>query len=366
MLDSRQNPGPLRRVSPRPITLPYLGLAAALLGGCLLPSFEAVEGAESNHTAIMACGVPDKLGASCGSCIAASCCDEAQTCNGDATCRADMTALISPMAEFSDAFEPLLECMQENCDSQCNVTWGCLDRYRIPAPDGPTYPVTVQLVDFADPRVPVRDVDVEACNGVSCDTGSRAKVAGASGEAVLDLPSGFDGYFAFTGGSREGEPYVPATVKWSAPIYRHYPFAHFMMRETDLLRLAEYSQYHVDQPEPFRSGRAHLVVRVQGCLPHRYLNNEGGLSAEAAGIRISAASVAGASQFFYTAGRNGAPDPSLTATTVDGIAGAFDMPTGNIRVFAHRVDTDEEVSSVAIPLFADELGYAFLLPRPRN
>ena len=344
-------------------------LANCLLPGCLLPSFEAVEEGQTGGAveARDVCELPTKLVNGCQLCIQRYCCDEANACAQDKTCRNDVNTLISPVAQFGETFGPLLECMHDSCDAACDVSWGCLGKYDWPEPTQDTITTEISFVDFADPSLPVNGVTVQACVNLSSDTGCRAKVEDADGQTELELPANFDGHFAFSGGERNEEPYLDATVRWSEPIYELAPFTHFMLRDSDLRRLALLSHYHPDDQTRFDASRAHLIVRTQTCLPHAYLNTERGLGAEAAGIVVQAEPNDGASRFFYTDRKGGGgPEPSLQFTTRDGIAGAFEMPVGLVRVTAIRKETGQVVATTPIPLSAGGLGFAYLLPTARR
>lgn len=344
-----------------------LSVCCALgLTACLLPSYEAID-AEPETTVTAACGDLSTLSTSCGNCIASQCCSEASTCSGDADCADHMAALITPLQSIHQDFEPLLQCMSTLCEQACNVTWGCLDRYSFSAP-ADTYDRTVLLSDFAN-ESPVDDVSVRACQGVSpdCSSGLQAEAISTNGVTTLaNLAPNFQGYFSFSGGSRDQEPYVDATVQWSEPVYRHADFTHFMLRESDLRSLAQLTGYHSTADEPFAADRGHLIVRVQGCLPFGYLNNPNTPRAEAANVVISASPNDGASRFYYTDLRTGGMiDTNLDATTKDGVAGAFELPAGLVTVVARRSDNGAEVARAGVRVEAGKLSYVYLLPRGR-
>ena len=121
-----------------------------------------------------------------------NCCDAAKACGKGSACGDDMVAMITPSATFSDDFVPLLGCMQEHCDDECGVSWGCIDDYDVAAADD-EYQVPVQIVDFAavPPRL-VPDVTTDACRSLDpgCDSGRVARASQQQERSARALVAG--------------------------------------------------------------------------------------------------------------------------------------------------------------------------------
>src|SRR5436305_596848 len=88
------------------------------LCGCILPSFEVAHmqnapdggaaGADAAPLAGEACGLSNKLHRDCDACIRENCCDLAKACAAGTACGDDLLKAITPVADFSTDFDPLL------------------------------------------------------------------------------------------------------------------------------------------------------------------------------------------------------------------------------------------------------------------
>ncbi len=357
-----------------------LGRACALLGcafvlgGCLLPSFKqspadagkakgtgadagaADAGADAAPLSGDACGLSDKLPGACDACIRENCCDLAKACGEGTDCGKDLLEPITPAADFSTDFDPLLGCMQTHCEQPCQVNWGCVDNYHWPTPDA-DLKVGVRVIDFAAvPDKPLPDVRVKACQPVdpSCTTGRVDEATtGDDGMVALTVQSSFNGLFDFSGGG-----YVDSNVQWSEPIYRVGGFTQYQLTNGALQVLAGI----VGVDTSFDPETGFLIFRVQGCLPMRYLNAPDLPRAEAPDVEVSFEPNDGASPIFYT-DPSGGVSVTLKATTRDGVGGAFNVPARPITV--HAVDTHSgmEVATGTVQIQPGVIGYVYLVAR---
>ncbi|MFI5309188.1 MAG: hypothetical protein ACHQ53_17665, partial [Polyangiales bacterium] len=287
------------------MSAPRTGLAlfcALALGGCLLPSYrqnppidagKSATGKSDAGTAASdaarpkgpACGLSAKLPPACDACVRENCCDLANACGEGTECGKDLLEPITPVADFSTDFDPLLGCMQGMCEQACQVNWGCVDKYRWPTP-AQDLNVDVTVIDFAAvPDKPLADVKVQACNAVdpSCGTGLVAEATtGKDGKVTLQVQPSFDGFFDFSGGG-----YLDSTVQWSEPFYRLTGFKQYQLTSDALAGLAVIVGLHQSADEPFNADAGHLIFRVEGCLPLRYLNADQLPRAEVADVKVS-------------------------------------------------------------------------------
>jgi hypothetical protein len=137
----------------KPRAVPWLCCCGLL--GCVLPSFEKIEIGEAQLWG-ETCGLSERLPQPCDVCIRDRCCDLAVACGEGTDCGADLLEPITPVAEFSAEFEPLLGCLQAECARECQVHWGCVGDYGWPA-EAPI-----------DPQVRTS----EACTGASMKASS--------------------------------------------------------------------------------------------------------------------------------------------------------------------------------------------------
>jgi hypothetical protein len=334
-----------------------LALYGCWLVGCVLPSFERVGTGEA-PLAGATCGLSERLPRACDGCIRERCCDLAAACGEGTECGADLLEPITPVAEFSAEFEPLLSCLQAECATECRVHWGCLDHYSWPAEE-PT-DQEVKVIEFLSAK-PIPDVDIKACNAsdptVSCRTGRAAEaVTDENGVAVLaQLPPTFDGVYRFA-----GSEYLPATARFTEPVHQVRGFQQFLLSDVDLAAFAITTGVHKTFDEAFEPDRGHMIVRVQNCLPVTYVDTP--LRATAPNVRIEFPETEGASQFFYTE-ESGEVSVSREYTSIFGFGGAFNFPPYNIAVRAVDVDTEQEVASGRAQIVAGGIAFLYLLPR---
>ena len=344
-------------------TIVSLICLASLWGaGCVLPDYEKVAlgggnaerddgGVDAGHTAVLLPGASDE----CRSCVVEQCASALGECGTD--CEA-LSLPIHPASVAPKSSDGLLQCMQEQCDDTCAVTWGCVDRYRWPASDQ-AYNMTMRVVDIVS-STPLSDVQVTACHSSdpSCSESSGlagAGVSDATGHAMLSVPSDYVGFFLFKG----SETYAPAAALWTQPAYRITEgFTQRMM----LWGVAEGLATATDST--LRREASHLIFRVQNCLPLRFLGGDQ-LHAEADDVTITfTPPAADSSRVFYT-GLGAAIDPTLTATSAVGgsFGGAFNLPSQTVTVIATH--QGQEVSRAAIPMRPGTIGYAYLVPNAR-
>jgi hypothetical protein len=341
-------------------------LAAIGAAGCVLPSYDEhganKTGADDAKSMLQgaACGLSNKLPTTCDACIRKHCCDLAKDCGSGTECGKDLLEPITPVAEFSTEFDPLLACMQDHCDEACEVSWGCVDDYKWPVPKQ-DLDVVVTVVDFAAvPDKPLADVDVQACEAVdaACQSGKVTSAkTGKDGKVELKLPHEFDGFFSFSGAG-----YTDSTVQWTEPAYRVSGFKQLQLQPEALAELAVIVHEHKKVDEPFDPDAGHLIFRAQNCLPMRYLEAQDSPRGQAAGVEVMFEPNDGASQIFYTQ-PNGGVSITLEATTSDGVGGAFDVPATNVDVHAVDAHSGKEVAGGSVRVRAGAIGYAYLVPR---
>jgi hypothetical protein len=358
-------------MAPR-LALITLASVATLLG-CALPGFEKVDSVEPEPNPGQmdsgmgmrargpGCGRSAELPVACDDCIREHCCDLAEACGEGTECGDDLLEPITPVADFSTDFDPLLGCMQRRCDAECEVNWGCVDNYEWPAASEPV-DLEVRVVDYADEEEgALADVTVMACDAVdpTCDSGRRAEgITGSDGKVLLsNLPGAFDGFYSFSGAD-----YMDATVQWSEPIHRVTGFTQYQLRPSDVKALALITGVHDSADDMFEPGRGHLIFRIQGCLPMRYLSTGEFPQAETAGVHISFAPNDGATQVFYTE-ETGGVSVNLDATTIDALGGAFNVAPRNLTVTAVDVATDREVARGVVNVRVGAIGYMYLVAR---
>jgi hypothetical protein len=345
----------------------FIAMLALGAAGCVLPEFKKVPtdavadgGAQDGGGASeAACGLSDKLPKTCAACIRHNCCSLAKDCGAGTACGADLLKPIAPTTQVSSDFDALLGCMQTQCDDACNVTWGCVDKYTWPVPTK-DYSFRVAVIDFAaEPTLPLPGVSVDACQSVdpTCKSGRTSHaVTDAKGDVTLTVPPAFDGFFSFSGGG-----YAPATTQWSEPIYRVANFTQFQLTSDALAALAVFAHVHKTITEPFDPNTGHVIFRVQGCLPVRYLDNTGLPHAEAADVKVTVSPNPDASRVFYT-DKSSSVALALDRTSSSGIGGAFSLPTGNLSVSAMDTKSGREVATGTVQVQAGGVAFMYMLP----
>ena len=332
-----------------------------LLGGCVLPDFEAGKLGELVPSGPV-CGLSNRLPQSCDACIRSQCCGLAQACGEGTACGDDLLEPITPVADYSTDFDELLGCMQNHCATECKVHWGCVDQYSWPEAEGPV-DQKVGVVDFASSN-PVAGATVRACEAsdptLNCRSGTIARaVTDDAGQARLrNLPRDFDDLYRF-----EAPGFLPATARFSEPMYRLGGFSQFEMSPLDLAWFALTTGVHDTLNEPFPADAGHIIVRVQSCLPLRYLDTE--LRATGPEVRIEYDEIEGASGFFYSE-PTGEVSTTRTETSVFGYGGAFNFPPHNIELRAIDTVSGSEVASGRVQVVTGGMGFLYLLPRSRK
>lgn len=342
--------------------------AALFTAGCVLPAFKKVPGTDAGPMTTStvpgkACGLSDKLPQTCDACIRKSCCDLAKACGSGTACGKDLLKPITPLATLSESFDPLLDCMQQNCDDACHVSWGCVDNYSWTTPQ-PSYDITVTVDDFAaEPPMPLPGVTVNACQSVdpACKSG---KVSGAvtddKGEAKLTLTSRFEGFFDFSGGG-----YTSSTAQFSEPLYQVAGFRQYQLTDGAIQFLAVTTGVHKTVDEKFDPSLGHIIFRAQNCLPPRYLDRDNPPHAEAAGVHVSVDPNENASPVFYT-DKSGGVSLSQDATSSTGLGGAFGFPAHNLTVTATDAATSRKVATGTVVVRPATIGFIYLVPSSKQ
>lgn len=348
------------------------GLLCSLLAmACVLPDYDVVTsndrerpdagsdsgptGATSSELAML---FPEAQ-PDCESCAKDSCSAERTSCGAD--CDAFRWP-VSPVWQVTDKADPYVRCLAQRCDSQCEVLWGCTDKYIVPEPDDAS--VTIRVTDAAMPGHEIEGIRVRACHDLdpSCQTDigqSSMAVTNAAGRAVLALPRSFSGYFLLEQAnvSDDGPDYLPMTVVWSEPLYKTEPILTVSVFKVGLVPAL------ASTAETVLPGKGHLVFKALNCLPQRYVDNRE-LNADAEGVIANYAPMGSGSRVYYT--RNGLKiSPPATETSYDGqgFGGAFNLSPGSVSVTG--VHDDVEVSNAVYTVRADTIGIVFLLPKAR-
>jgi hypothetical protein len=328
-----------------------------LSAACVLPEFKKVEPADASSG--KACGLSDKLPKGCNACIQESCCDLAKACGHGTACGRDLLEPITPAADFSEDFDPLLGCLQRFCDQACDVSWGCVGNYSVPAPMDP-YSIGVHVIDFAaDPEMSLPDVTVSACNSVdpACQSGKVvSQVTDGDGNVALSVTPSFDGFFSLSGGG-----YASSTVQWSEPLYRISGFTQYQLTDASIGALAVVTGVHQSFDQPFDPNVGHMIFRIQSCLPLRYLGNSDFPRAEASDVRVRFEPNDGATSVFYT-DKSGGVALALEATSSNGFGGAFNLPARNLSVTAVDSISDRTVATGTVVIRPGTVGFIYLVP----
>jgi hypothetical protein len=345
----------------RPDDLRIACATACLLIGCALPDFDTLKVGELLLQG-NACGLSSRLPASCDACIRAQCCELAEACGDGTACGEDLLEPITPVADYSTDFDEMLGCMQNHCATECKVHWGCVDDYTWPDLEGPI-DQDVGVVDFVSSN-PVEGATIIACSASdptpTCRAGRIAKaVTDDDGEARLrGLSPDFDDLYRF-----EAPGFLPSTARFTEPMHRVAGFTQFELGALDLAAFALATGVHSTLVEPFPANVGHVIVRVQSCLPLRYLNTN--LHATGPDVRIEFDAIDGASRFFYTE-PSGEVSASRTETSSDGYGGAFNFPPHNIELRAIDTISGSEVASGRVQIVTGGIGFLYLLPRSRQ
>ena len=343
-----------------------LACLGALATGCVLPSFERAEAGDAGPADVdsgpdpgPACGLSAELPDDCDRCVRLNCCELAEECGEGTACGDDLLEPVNPAADFSTDFDPLLGCMQRECNDACDVDFGCIGDYQWPTPTE-DLEVPVRVVDYAaEPDMPLVDFDVKACQGVdpACDSGLVDEAqTDADGIAELTVPPGFLGHFRVSGGE-----YADSIAQWSEPVQRVGGFTHYMLRPQDVQALAVVTGVHASFDEPFAPDTGHLIFRVQGCLPLRYLDGDRP-NAEVSGARVDFAPNDLGADVFYT-DDTGSVSLTLEATTSDGLGGVFEAPARNVTVTATDVNSGREIATASVRVKMGGIGLVYLAPR---
>ena len=340
-----------------------LGITGAAMS-CVLPDYQKVGRAPGN-TKVSDAG-PDAEGsgdgtalsgasADCKSCMAQNCSDAMAECGSDCE---KLTLPISPASVAPKTGDGFFQCMQDHCDSSCDLTWGCVGRYHWPTPSQ-AYNVTLRVIDIAASS-PLNQVQVTACQASdpSCSPSSGLLGAGTTdvgGHATFGVPKDFTGFFLFTA----GDEYMPATSLWTQPAYALTEG--FTQR---MLPWAVADGLAAGTETKLRREASHLIFRAQNCLPLHYLGGTM-LHAEADDVSVTyTPPLEDSSKVFYT-GVNGNVDPTLIGTTSAGssFGGAFNLPTRLVTVIASHAG--KEVSRAAIQMRPGTVGFVYLVPNSR-
>jgi hypothetical protein len=345
-----------------------IGLFALCGLGCVLPDFErsaadgGIEGV-SEKLPGKACGVSDQLPRDCDACIRKECCELAEACPAGSDCGKDLLHQITPVSEVSSDFEPLLGCMQSQCNAACKVDWGCVGEYSWPVPKD-EYGFDVSVVDFAaEPEMPLPGVTVAACQSVdpACESGRVSEaVTGKTGRVSLTVPQTFDGFFSFSGGD-----HAPSTAQWTEPVYRISDFTQYQLSEGALQALAAASGVHSTPQEQFDAKVGHMIFRVQNCVPQRFLHNLQPPRAEAADVQVSFGEQPGASRIFYV-DKSSNLSLTLEATSTQGVGGVFNLPARNLSVTATDAISGDEIADGTVVVRPGAIGFIYLLPKARQ
>jgi len=325
---------------------------ALVLHACVLPGFDVSGNEDYSGGVSSVSGGLSGASDECRQCDVERCQAKRDACG--AACD-DYTWPVSPVWSVSDAADEYVRCLAEQCETQCETRWGCVNNYSIPTPSESSYTVTIHLQDAATKSV--ADARVSACQSFlpSC-TGDGLASEGTTdkdGNVQLQLDQLFFGYFLIDTGGRA----APTTFKPSQPIYRVDREITVILLESDFWA-ATAGSLGLETIDPEGSN---LLFRANNCLPYRYTK---GLvtTALAAAEDVSVDYTAGAgSRVFYTSVSLGV-DPRATSTQPGGggFGGALDLTPGQVSVNARY--QDGLVGTAQLTLASGGLGFVLLFP----
>jgi hypothetical protein len=303
-----------------------------------------------------------ELPRACGACVAQHCCEQASACK-DGACGSDIDWPLSPLAEVSDNFDALARCMQEYCDSEdtCDVSWGCVGKYRWPALRE-EHPFNMRMFNFADANeTGLAGVTVKLCEASdpTCSEDSGFVSMGrtdSAGNADFIAPRGFNGYFLHEGGAA-----MPGVISWNRPVYNVVDgFTHQAFLPSSVSGLAVQLRLHSKVEDPFDPERGHLIIRIQSCLPLRYLDtiDPGGRAKD---VKFTFGPSQGATRIYYV-NDQATVDLNQDRTSIRGYAGAFEVTATNVSVTAEHAVTGKQVATGVVSIRAGSIGYMYLMP----
>jgi hypothetical protein len=340
-------------------------LGCSLLCSCVLPSYQIIGTANKDagtelDAAPATSSRSDALAsapAECGACAAEACAEERDACGDDC---ASMPWPISPAWKPAADSAAFVKCLVNKCDPQCNVSWGCVDKYAWTQPTE-AYTVSIQLGNAFN-QAPDVKARVTACQagdpGCSVGTGKEGStLTDENGVATLTLDPDFIGYFLI----EPSDPkYYAMTMLWSMPTYRvERRFWVNLFERTWLDAMADSLKVKKDDE---KSG--HVIFRAENCLPIDYLGDQDG-NAEAEGVKVaySPSGLDSTGVFYTTIGLM--VDALLQATQAKGRAygGALNLPPGSLTLVGSHGDKD--VTRATLRIRPNTLALVHLVPDGR-
>jgi hypothetical protein len=340
--------------------------------GCVLPDFKRVDsdlgastradsgaaGAKAHEDAgvIGDLNSPNGLpGASvaCNSCARTNCTQAWDDCGADC---GKLKLPMSPAQDPPETVDAFLECLVEQCDDTCDVSWGCTSHYTWPNVTD-AYDVTLRAITLVA-GTSLQDLQVSACQNSDpgCSEGSGLTGAGVTdvnGRGTVTIPFSFFGFFLLSGNGDS----MPTSVFWSQPTYRVDPTFTVRVMPLDVARAMA-----TNVGVTLRDDASHLIFRAENCLPMRYLGNAS-LNAEADGVSVSFMPVAkDSSKVFYTT-FGSSIDTTATETQVggSGYGGAFNLPASQTLTMI-ATHAGVEVMRAAVQMQPGTVSMVYLVP----
>jgi hypothetical protein len=294
--------------------------------------------------------------AECNTCIAQSCAEQLSECGTDC---ADLSIPISPATAAPGNTAPFLACLQQQCESTCHVTWGCVKKYRWPAAPAP-YTIDLRVNDLIQADHRLTSAHASAClsSDPGCTAGSGRIAEGmtdAVGHVLLTVPRDFVGYFLV----KSTDDYMPTLGLWSQPAYlvdnaRTQPMISWAVADY----LGSSTGTVVDRQA------SHLIFQVLNCLPLRFSGNAV-VNSQAEDVQITYTYPAeNSSQVFYTI-TGSVIDRSRDRTSASGSSygGVINLRTQTTTITAHYEGM--EVSRAAVQMQAGTVAFVYMLPDAR-
>jgi len=334
-------------------------VVSSWLCGCVLPDYK-VEDSPSQSPPLSSGRVDGTISfgdATCSSCVMESCGAQHADC-GDA-CK-DLKWPVAPAWSVPDEADPYVRCIATQCESQCNVLWGCVKNYRWPEKDS-AYNVTIRVNDALQESRNLEGATVTACQArdPSCTVGMGQESSGetdANGRVTLALSRDFVGFFIV---KKDSDGYVPMIANWSQPAYVvDNTFTLSLFKPVWIQTMAAQVKVTLEKDV------GHVIFKATNCLPLRYIGGDE-INADADGVAVSYTprSENSSDAVYVQLGLQIDPAVKTTSTAGQGYGGMFNLSAGAVTLSGSHDGLD--VGSGGLSMRANHLGMVFLVPRAR-
>jgi len=330
-----------------------------LLSACVLPDYEVSSSSDTLNTDVSSLnGAPQD----CQTCAVQQCAAERTACGANCD---GFTWPVAPTWSVSDEADAYVKCLAQQCESQCEVRWGCVHDYTVPESSEP-YGVTLTVLDGITSG-PLPGVTVRACQSADPTCGSVGRVGSSvsdtSGNVMFTLPQSFFGYFLVEGFDAGEIHYVTTILKPSQPLYRMDSKLEMLLFTQDVLE-ATATQLETGL-EP---GRGSLILRALNCMPTRYtrsssdnaLASAAGALASAEQVSFSYVSTTGSRVIYQSPSFTPEPTASATVPGAGGYAFVHNVSPELVSVTA-TFDNDV-VSTTSVAVYPDSIVLVNMIP----